>query len=342
MINGGGIDKLFDNSLKVIAEIGVNHEGSVESAVKMIRLASKAGANFIKLQSYTPSRYASRDNMERFKRVSDFSLSELQFNQLFKMAKKENISLISTPLSEDWVDKLKPYCSFLKIASGDITFKEVIVKAARTLKPIIISTGGSTVHEIDQAVKWVENEVGSENLGKRLILMHCVSAYPTPIDEANILSIPFLRDRYEITVGYSNHVIGKEACYAAVAQGANIIEIHFTDNKYKREFRDHELSFDQNDLLSFINTAEKIKESLGRYEKKPQPCEKDNILLIRKGLVASRDVLKGQILMRSDIKYARTSVEYRSDQIEEVIGRRVKIDIKAGFLIKRDQIECVE
>lgn len=326
------------NSIPVIAEIGVNHEGSFEKAKSLLVLAAESGADFVKFQSYTPERYASASNLERLKRVSKFALTEGQFKELSGLAVDTGVGFLSTPLTEDWVEELKPLVSAFKIASGDLTFKPVIQEAARSGKPLLISTGGATLDEIDQAVEWVRQEVSEENLKEKLTLMHCVSAYPTPIEEANVLSIPFLRERYNLNIGYSNHVMGVEASLAAVSLGASVVEVHFTDQKEGREFRDHALSFDPHDLKTFISMANKIKVSLGAFGKEPQPCEKEGIDLMRKGVVAAKDLRSGDTLTLENLMFARPATGFKSSEIEKLIGKTINQDIKSGCLIPKDAI----
>lgn len=331
--------KLFkDKKLIIVAEIGVNHEGSLTQAKKLVELASKTGVDYVKFQSYSPSRFASANDSARLARVKKFSLLKEDFCLLAAFAENLNIGFLSTPVTEDWVDILDSLCPAFKIASGDITFKPVIEKAARTGKPLIVSTGAATLEEIDQAVNWVKAVVGVQNLYDRLILMHCVSAYPAPIEQANILSIPFLKERYGLRVGYSNHVIGINACLAAVALGADVIEVHFTDCKEGREFRDHSLSFDQDDLKKFVTSANEIYESLGRYTKEVQKCESEGIPLIRKGIIAARDLKEGDILSEENLMFARPAKEFSSNEIDLLIGKKLKKDILQGYLISQDSI----
>lgn len=332
----------FDSSFKVVAEIGCNHEGSLEKAMALTHLAADAGADIVKYQSYTPERYTSADNVERLKRVTQFALTEESYLALYKVAEQRGVLFMSTPLTEDWVEFLSPLCCAFKIASGDITFNPVIKAVAKTGKHIILSTGAATLDEIDQAVGWVQKEIGSERLRDRLTLMHCVSAYPTPTEEANILSIPFLRECYGINIGYSNHVIGMSACLSAVALGASIVEIHFTDQKEGRTFRDHSLSFNMDDLKNFIRLAKEIRLSLGKHEKCIQPCEGENIPLIRKGVIAAKDIKAGEILTEEKLMYSRPATQFSAEEIVNLLGKQVDRDIQRGYLIPRDAIICVE
>lgn len=337
------IENLFPPQKKpiVIAEIGVNHEGSVNEALKMIKSAALSGADFVKFQSYTPERFVSANDSVRLERAKNFSLTLNDIMLLANYAKEVGVGFLSTPISEDWVNKLNPFCSAFKIASGDISFKKVIQKAASTGKPLLISTGAATLDDIDRAVEWVIEVIGQEELPRKLILLHCVCAYPAPISEANILSIPFLRERYCVEVGYSNHVIGSAACIAAVALGASVIEVHFTSDKTK-EFRDHHLSFDENDLKKFIATSKEIVLSLGVFDKKVMPSEVPNVALVKKGIIAGRDIKAGEILTEGCLLYARPATEFHANEIEFLIGKRIKHNVIKGYLIKRDSIECVE
>jgi len=334
--------KLFGKDLSreiaVVAEIGVNHEGDVENASKLVTLAAQSGADAVKFQTFTPERYASATDPARLERVTGFSLNAEENRRLAREAKEQGIEFFSTPVSEDVIPLLDELCSAFKIASGDLTFEPVIRAAASRGKPVVMSTGLGTIDEIDQAVGWVEDEVGSENLNDRLVLMHCVSAYPTPMEEANVKSVPFLAARYGITVGYSNHVIGPEACLAAVALGARVLEIHFTDQKTGREFRDHALSMEIDDLKLVIDMAGKIDASLGRYGKTPMPSEIENKLAVRKGVVAAQDLGAGTVLTRDDLMYARPATEFTADQLPELVGRTLANAVKLGELIARNNV----
>lgn len=329
----------FDlNRFLIVAEIGINHEGSLDQAKKILKLAAESGADCVKFQSYTPARYAAANDPARLQRVTKMALNADQFKELAALANDLGVTFFSTPLTEDWVDILNEFCPLFKIASGDITFEPVIRKAAATGKPVIISTGTATLEEIDRAVSWVKDEIGNRDLKDHLVLMHCVSAYPAPIEEANILSVPFLKDRYGIRVGYSNHVMGMNASLAAVALGADVIEIHFTDQKDGREFRDHSLSFEKADMQAFIAAATEIRKSLGVYDKKPMACETAIIPAVRKGVIAAHDLKAGQVLTAADLMYARPSTEFTSAEISSLIGKSLNEDVAQGHLVPRKAV----
>lgn len=329
----------LDRDVAIVAEIGVNHEGDPDAASALLRLASEAGAHAVKFQSYTPERYASADDPTRLERVSRFALDRDTHRRLAREAKALGIHFFSTPLTEDWVPFLAEFVDVIKIASGDLTFEPAVRAAAATGKTLICSTGLAKVEEIDTAVGWVADEIGVAALPDRLVLMHCVSAYPTPIGEANLLSIPFLADRYGVRVGYSNHVIGIETCLAAVALGASVLEVHFTDRKSGRSFRDHELSLEPQELRALVQLAPRLRASLGVPGKNCQPSEAANLAAVRKGLVAARDLPAGAILQHGDLMYARPATEFAAGDIGRVIGRRLLQGLARGRTLRRDMIE---
>jgi N,N'-diacetyllegionaminate synthase len=331
--------KDLDHEVAIIAEIGVNHEGDVETASRLIELAATAGADAVKFQTYTPARYASASDPARLERVGRFCLNEADHRRLATNAKALGISMFSTPLSEDVLPLLAELFPAIKIASGDLTFEPLIRAAARSGRSVVMSTGLGTVEEIDAAVDWFRDELDGVELAERLVIMHCVSAYPTPIEEANVMSVPFLAERYGVPTGYSNHVIGADACLAAVALGASVIEVHFTDQKTGRDFRDHEISFDPDDLARFAAQAPRVRASLGHKGKAVTPSEMANRDATRKGLVAAVDLDIGAVLGREHVMYARPATEFTADEIDAVLGRRLTVKLVCGEMIPRDGLE---
>ena len=331
--------KNLDREVAVVAEIGVNHEGDLDAALDLLRLAHGAGADAAKFQLYTPGRFASASDPGRLERVASFRLGEDDLRLLAGGADKLGLAIFSTPVSEDVVRFLGETFPAIKIASGDIDFEPVIRAAAETGKPVIVSTGLATMEEIQTAVEWFADAAGTGELRDRLILMHCVSAYPTPIEEANVLSVPFLAAETGLRVGYSNHVIGLEACFAAVALGACMIEVHFTDCKTGRDFRDHSLSCDPDDLALLVEAVPRIRAGLGAPGKTRQPSELPALKAVRKGVVAARDLDGGTVLKRGDLMFARPATEFAAQEIDPLPGRRLLRAVGKGELIRRDDVE---
>lgn len=334
--------KLFgrdlDKEIAIVAEIGVNHEGDLQTALRLLRLAAKSGADAVKFQTFTPDRYASASDPARLKRVTGFSLDCDAHLLLAREARQLGVEMFSTALSDDVVPFLAETFPAIKIASGDLDFEPVIRAAARTGRQMILSTGLGTEDEVLRAVGWVRDEVGETALRDRLILMQCVSAYPAPIEEASVLGMPFLAQLTGLRVGYSNHVIGPEACYAAAALGACMIEVHFTDAKTGREFRDHALSFEPADLEDLIEKVGRIRASLGTRDKKRMPSELPNLRAVRKGVVAARDLAAGIVLKAEDLMYARPQTEFAADEIGKLIGRTLGVPLARGELVPRKAV----
>ncbi|MFQ5764762.1 MAG: N-acetylneuraminate synthase family protein [Rhodospirillales bacterium] len=331
--------KDLDRHVPVVAEIGVNHEGDLDAAAALMRLAFEAGADAAKFQTFTPERYASASDPARLERVRGFDLGEEGFRRLAEKAEKLGFPVFSSAVSEDVVPFLAGLFPAIKIASGDIDFEPVIRAAAGTGKPVILSTGLATEAEVDAAVGWFRDAAGSDDIRDRLVLMHCVSAYPTPIEEANTASIPYLRERTGLRIGYSNHIVGPEACLAAVALGACMLEVHFTDRKEGREFRDHALSCDADDLARLVEAVPRIRATVGRPGKDRQPSELENLAAVRKGVVAARDLAAGTVLAREDLMFARPASEFPAAEIDRLPGARLRAGVKKGELIERANVD---
>ena len=326
--------KLFNKDLEkdivVIAEIGVNHEGSLDSALKLITLAHESGADAVKFQSYTPERFIASNNAERMERVKRFHLSKEDHLKLISHSKNIGIPFFSTAVTEDWIPFLNENTSVIKIASGDITFEPIIRLAAQTGKPVILSTGGSSIKEVNQAIAWFKESSTHSDISKTLILMHCVSSYPTEIEDANLNSIKYLEKETGLNIGYSNHVEGIIAPIIAISLGAHIIEVHFTDTRENKIFHDHFLSLNPNELSELTKVAPLIKLSLGSLDKFCNNKEKENLLLIRKGVVAAENIIKGQIIEAKHLMYARPANYIDSSQLKMLIGKKSIKNILKG------------
>ncbi len=330
--------KSLERDVVIVAEIGVNHEGRLDTALELLRLAKAAGADAAKFQTFTPERYASASDPARLERVRGFDLGREGFLKLKQEADRIGLNIFSTAVSDDVVPFLAETFGVIKIASGDLNFRPVIEGCARAGCPTIISTGLGTTEEIKAAVSWFKAAAGGD-IRDRLILMQCTAAYPAPIEAAEVATIPTLREITGLRVGYSNHVIGLEACFAAIALGAPVIEVHFTDCKTGREFRDHALSCDPDDMAALVAAAPRIRAALGDGEKGRLDIEAPNIAAFRKGVVAARHLESGTVLTRDDLMFARPATEFGAGEIDSLIGRRLSVALKTGELIPRTGVE---
>ncbi len=332
--------KDLDQEVVVVAEIGVNHEGDVEAAERMITLAHESGADAIKLQSYTPERFASSADQARLERVRRFCLDQAAHERLAEQARRIGATLFSTCVSEDVIPMLAALFPAIKIASGDIDFEVLVRNAVRTGKPVILSTGNADLEEIDRAISWCKEEAAGD-IANRIAILHCVAAYPAPVDQANVLSVPFLKQRYGLATGYSNHVLGPEASLAAVALGAQILEVHFTDQREGRQFHDHALSFEPAELTALVNSVANVRNALGQQGKSLQSAELQIRTAMRKGVVAARDLPTGTILTEADLMYARPASEFRAAELPSLVGRKLTTPVPTGQLIPRAGVTSV-
>ncbi len=250
--------KLKKDKVYFVGEVGINHAGSSKKIKYYIDLASKYGIDAIKLQLGNPCKFTTIENEKRFKLRTKTMIGVSEIDNLIKYSKKKNILLFASPITEDYVSFVAKKFGVIKIASGDINFLPILKQANKTNKLTIISTGASTLDEISNIFKIFKNK-------KKVILMHCISNYPTNIDNANLVNVEFLRKKFGVDVGYSNHVLGTTACEVAVSLGARLIEFHFTDNK-RRSFIDHQISFEPKDFLRLKKNLKKLLKVLETIE----------------------------------------------------------------------------
>lgn len=327
-------NKKIDKNIILVAEIGVNHEGSIKRAMRLIKNAKIGGADAIKLQLFTPEKYISSENIERLKTIKKFYLDKNKIKRLMEYCKKINMNYFFTPVTEDWIDFAAKNSEVIKIASGDLRSKYLIERIAKKNRKIILSTGLSSEDDIKKTIKLIQ-KYKNKNLNKSLLLLHCVSEYPVPNERAQLNSITYLKDNFNFHIGYSNHVIDSfTACVSAISLGAKLIEFHFTDNK-KRKFRDHHLSLNLNELKKLRRNADMIKNMLGEYNKKPNFFEKKNKVIFEKGLIASQNILKGESIKKKKIGYARSAYHFHCNDIKKILNKKAKYLIKEGSLIKK-------
>ena len=328
----------FFERVFIVAEIRVNHEGDFSKAVEMIELAAQAGADAVKFQTYIPEFYVSSSQKERLERVRKFTLSFRQFRKLSEKAGEEKVVFFSTPLDFKSLDLVNELSPVIKISSGDINNYPLLQRAAITGKIIILSTGLSTVEEIEKAIYIINKSNYSIIHERKLILLHCVAAYPAPEEEVNLLSIQYLQNRFSVPVGYSDHTEGILACQAAVALGACVIEKHFTYRKEGQSFHDHHLSADPEEFRELVSAIRRIEKMRGVSDKSPMPSEMPFKSHIRRSLAAARDLNPGEVLSERDVCFVRPEKGIPITEIGFVLGKKVKNYILKGELISKDDI----
>lgn len=322
----------LDDGIVLIAEIGNNHEGNLERAHELVREAAAAGATAVKFQTFRTEQFIRSADRERFEKLKSFELRPEDFSALSTLARSLGLFFISTPLDLDSAKVLQPLVDVYKVASGDITFKPLIEFLASTGKPVIISTGASELPEIKAVVDTFR--------GKDLALLHCVSAYPTPAAETNLLSIRILQNHFPgLPVGYSDHAIGIEACIAGAAAGAVIIEKHFTLDKTLSTHPDHQLSADPVDLDRLSKGLRQVHAMLGRNAKAIQPCEETMRLRIRRSIALRQALPAGHRLRWEDLVWLRPGSGMAPGRENEVVGRILRKDGEAGQLLDLNDLE---
>tara|TARA_B100001175_G_C19502426_1_gene638884 strand:+ start:1540 stop:2541 length:1002 start_codon:yes stop_codon:yes gene_type:complete len=324
----------LDKKVFIVAEIGNNHEGNFNNAKKLINLAAKAGADAVKFQTYQTKNFILKKNLKRFNQLKNFELTYEQFKSLKKIANKKKLKFISTPLDIESGDFLISQADAIKIASGDNNFFPLLERILRSKKKMIISTGITNIKQIKRLINFIYKFYGKKNAEKKIAFLHCVTSYPVQDKFANLRSIGYLKKNLKFTIGYSDHTIGNEACIAAVAMGARIIEKHITIDKKFSKFRDHAISADYKDLKRMISSIRKVEKQLGKFSKEIQGPEKKLIKLVRRGVYAKKNILKGEIITHKNSNFLRPSSTLDFTNLNRILGKKVKKNINVNQKIE--------
>ena len=328
----------------IIAEIGVNHEGSLECAKRLIELAAEGGADAAKFQSYKAGTLAAKaspsywdlskesttSQYELFKRYDSFGIEE--YLALKRHCDALNIDFISTPFDDDSLRYLEELVSFYKIASADLTNTPFLRKVAATGKPVVLSTGASNLDEVERALQTLKDAGCSE-----VALLHCVLNYPTPIENAHLSMIDDLRQRYpEHIIGYSDHTPPDAEMWAltiAYAKGARIIEKHFTHDK-SLPGNDHYHAMDADDLKIFKQQVKCITPFLGSSKKSSIPSEEISRQNARRSIVTKVEISRGTPLTEENITYKRPGTGVSPADWDAVIGKVAAVDLKEDHIVQ--------
>ena len=325
------------NGVYIIAEIGGNHEGDFEYAKYLTKLAAQSGADAIKYQIYTGEKLVNKlYDPERVKHFKKFQLKKSQYLELALLCKKLRINFMASVWDLNSVSYIDKHIHIHKIGSGDLTNYNLIEKLLQTSKPIIISTGLSNVHEIQNVIKFIESRDPSYITEKKVALLQCTSMYPIPNKDANLNVIQTYKEKFGLPVGYSDHTEGNLAAEVAVAMGAEIIEVHFTDERKNKSFRDHKVSFTKDELIKLIKYIGKVKILKGSYTKKPTKSEIDNkhVYTFRRGIYLTKDLSKGHIIRKSDLTTLRPAKGISANNYFDLIGLKLNRSVKKNKYLK--------
>lgn len=352
----------------IIAEAGVNHNGSLEMAMELIDAAAKAGADAIKFQTFKAERLVTAQARKAAYQLSNNGVDETQFEMLKSLeiddddyeiliqhCEKKGIDFLSTPFDTTSAELLikRFQLSAIKISSGDITNGPLLLTASRLDKPVLLSTGMSTLAEIEMAlgvlafgytqkVGWPSlndfyeaytSEEGQAALRDNVTLLHCTSEYPVPYEEVHLRVLETLKQAFQLPVGYSDHTLGIAVPLAAVAMGATVIEKHLTLNR-ELPGPDHQASLEPEELKAMVTSIRQIEMAMGSPIKSPTSSEKKNQSVVRKSLVTSKPVKKGEPFTQDNLTVKRPGDGVSPMYYWDWLGKVAERDYEADEVVK--------
>lgn len=317
-------------SVFIIAEAGVNHNGSLQLAKQLIDVAKEAGADAIKFQTFKADKLVSKSaqkadyqkettasNESQYEMIKKLELDEKAHHELIAYCKTKNILFLSTPFDHDSIDMLhKLGMEIFKIPSGEITNLPYLRHIGKLQKEVILSTGMATLAEINDALEVLTS---SGTLKEKITILHATTEYPCPVDEVNLRAMETIRHTFDIKVGYSDHTKGIYIPIAAVAMGALVIEKHFTLD-CTMEGPDHKASLEPSELISMVSAIRIIESALGDGIKQPTPSERKNMSVARKSIVAATSIAQGEVFTAENITIKRPGSGISPMRWDELIG----------------------
>jgi N,N'-diacetyllegionaminate synthase len=328
-------------SVYIIAEAGVNHNGSLELAKKLVDKAKEAGADCIKFQTFVAKNLTSKRaskaeyqkqqtgaNESQLDMLKKLELTFDEFIELNEYCKEKNIEFLSTAFDFDSIEFLDSlYMKLWKIPSGEITNLPYLIKISKLGKPVILSTGMSTMEEIRFAVSVLRGNGSGE-----ITILHCTTEYPTPYEDVNLKAMNTIETELGLPVGYSDHTIGIEVPIAAVAMGAAVIEKHFTLDR-NMDGPDHKASLEPDELKAMVSAIRNIEVAIGSSDKRPTESEKKNIDIARKSIIAKCNIKKGETFTEYNLTVKRPGNGISPMKWFEIIGQSAKRDFEEDELI---------
>lgn len=324
----------------LIAEIGNNHEGNGEFALRLLDAAIEAGAHAVKAQIIEPLRLVNRTQTARIETFERFRLPLDVFKEMSRQARARGSFFLSSVFDVDTLSNVVDCLDGIKIASGDLNFHPLLAKAAQLGKPIILSTGMSTMDEIRYAVEVIEKNIPTgKKLKESLALLHCVSLYPTPLDQANIGAVVTIKNEFGLTTGYSDHTLGIEAAIISLGLGAEIIEKHFTLDKNYSNFRDHALSADAVEMKRLAEILKNYRSIVGTGSRDMVSADAETAKAARRSIVAAHDLPAGSVIQSSDLDCVRPANGLPPTMLDQLVGRRLRVSLGFHDLLLEDHLE---
>ncbi len=326
----------------IIAEIGSNHDGSLEQAKKLIDACAKIKVNAVKFQSFSAEKLVNQLKLDEkgnwisnpaFKAIKSLELPVEWYEELFQYAKKLDLIFLSTPFDLEKVNLLNSIgMSAFKIASGDINYIQLLKYVAKFKKPILLSTGAAYLGEIGEAIKIIQKEENNQ-----IALLHCVSSYPPNFKDANIQAILSMKKAFKAIVGYSDHSPGFTVPLGAVTLGAKIIEKHITfDRNLKGPDHSYALTVEEFDQM--IKEIRNLEDALGNGVKEPVSGEISERVGARRSIYSTVKIHRGEKITPEMIKIVRHAYGLNPLELKKIIGRKAKVDIKANLPITWEKL----
>ncbi|MBN2735014.1 MAG: N-acetylneuraminate synthase [Methanomicrobiaceae archaeon] len=330
----------------IIAEAGVNHNGNLNLAKQLVDVAAESGADAVKFQTFRAESLASKnaekadyqiestsEDESQYYMLKKLELSYQDFRRLSDYTKEKNLIFLSTPFDEESASFLEEIgIPAYKISSGEITNLPLLKLIAKNRKPVILSTGMSTLCEVEKAVVTLKKN-GSENI----VILHCTTSYPAAFESVNLSAMNTMKYSFRLPVGYSDHTIGVTIPIAAAAMGAAVIEKHFTLDKSLLG-PDHKASLDPSELKEMIQAIRNVEKAIGTGIKKRTEEEKKIILVARKSIVAGRDIHKGEVVREKDLKLKRPGNGIPPEYLNEIAGKKAQRNLIYDEQIKWEDI----
>lgn len=338
------------NRVLIIAEAGVNHNGDLNMAKGLIDVATKAGVDLVKFQTFKADDLVSKKakkakyqidntgegNDSQYEMLKNLELSETDHKELINYANSKGIEFFSTAFDVKGLVYLNSLgFSLFKVPSGEITNYPYLKKIASFNKPVILSTGMASLKEIEEALQVLT----SEGLTKKdITVLHCNTEYPTPMEDVNLKAMNTIRSAFNVEIGYSDHTLGIEVPIAAVALGARVIEKHFTLDR-NLPGPDHRASLEPNELKQMVDSIRNIEAAIsGSGNKTPSESEARNMEIVRKSLHLNKDLKKGTVISSNDLIVLRPATGISPMRIEEVTGKSLTKDVQAYDSLKEEDI----
>jgi N,N'-diacetyllegionaminate synthase len=339
-------DRRIGESVFIIAEAGVNHNGSLKRAMRMVDEAALARADAVKFQAFVTDRLVSSEapkaeyqsksvvGRTQLNMLKPLELGPQDFAAIAERSRKRGIIMLSSAFDEESADVLEKLgVPAYKIGSGDLTNIPLLEHIAKKGKPVLLSTGMATLEEIQEALSAISAQGNNQ-----IVILHCVSSYPSQPQDSNLRVMQVLRERFKVPVGFSDHSKGVEVALAAAALGAVVIEKHFTLSR-RLPGPDQRTSLEPSEFRKLVQGVRVVEQALGKPVKEPTPEELKMRLVARRSLVASVSIQKGQVLSRQMVAIKRPGTGIPPKEIGKMIGKRATRNIRRDQVLRWEMVE---